>query len=208
MYRIRVVATLTLTLALGGCATLSKEECLTVDWRTIGYEDGAAGYAADRIGQHRKACAKHGVTPDLDEYQRGREAGLREYCVPANGFRLGAQGGSYSGLCPPDLDGPFASAFESGRHLYVLQSRLQDAVYRLEAKRSELDDVEKQLARKSALAVSSEATKEEREQAVSDVKRLAERAGRLKEEIQQLERDRIYFERDVEDYRATLSFPT
>ncbi len=199
---------LTLGLVLSGCATMSEEECLTVDWRTVGYEDGAAGYSGDRIGQHRKACAKHGVTPNLAEYQLGRDAGLREYCVPANGFRLGAQGSSYSGLCPADLDGDFAAAYESGRHLHTLQSRLQNAVYRLDSKRHELEDVEKEIVRKSALAISSDATAEERAQAVVDVKHLAERSGRLKEEIQQLERDRVHFERDLADYRATLSFST
>lgn len=203
--RIGLIAlTLASALAIGGCATMSKEECLTVDWRTIGYEDGAAGYSGDRIAQHRKACAKHGVTPDLARYQEGREAGLREYCVPTNGFRLGEQGGSYNGACPSDLDSPFAAAYESGRHLYTLRTRLDNAAYRLSAKRSELEDIEKEIVRQSARAVSSELTAEERAQAVIDVKHLAERSGRLKEEIQQLERDKAVFERDLEDYRATL----
>lgn len=201
-------ATLALALAICGCATMNKEECLTVDWRTVGYEDGAAGYSGDRIGQHRKACAKHGVTPNLAEYQHGRDAGLREWCVPANGFRLGAQGSSYSGLCPADLDGAFVSAYESGRHLYTLQSRLQNAVYRLDAKRSELEEVEKEIVSQSALAISRDATAEQRAQAVVDVKHLAERSGRLKKEIEELERNKVHFERDLEDYRATLSFNT
>ena len=47
---------------LSGCATMSGDECLTSDWNAIGYEDGARGYTADRIGKHRKACAKHGVS--------------------------------------------------------------------------------------------------------------------------------------------------
>src|SRR6478609_9316856 len=94
-------------LALGGCASMSREECLTVDWRTVGYEDGAAGYSGDRIGEHRKACAKHGVTPDLSAYQAGRSEGLQEFCRPQNGFRLGANGGSYGGQCPAELDPDF-----------------------------------------------------------------------------------------------------
>src|SRR3989337_3049438 len=95
-------STAILLLALSACATMDRNECLTVDWQTVGFEDGVAGYSGDRIGQHRKACAKHGVTPDLTAYQAGREEGLREYCVPANGFRLGSQGGSYSGMCPAE----------------------------------------------------------------------------------------------------------
>jgi hypothetical protein len=204
-YRSMVRASaVTLLLALAGCATMDRDECLAVDWRTVGFEDGAAGYAADRIGQHRKACAKHGVTPDLSAYQAGRQEGLREYCVPATGFRLGSQGGSYGGMCPADLEPTFLDAYQSGQQLYTLEARLSNVNYQLNAKRNALQTAESDIVSRSALAISSEATTEERAQAVVDVKHLGERVGRLKSEIRQLEEDRIHCERDLEDYRATL----
>ncbi len=55
-------------LLISGCATMGKDECLTSNWRSIGYEDGARGYPPERIGNHRKACAKHSVSPDLQTY--------------------------------------------------------------------------------------------------------------------------------------------
>lgn len=194
-------------LALNGCATMDREECLTVDWRTIGYEDGVAGYAGDRIGQHRKACAKHGVTTDLVAYQAGRQEGLREYCVPSNGFRLGSQGGSYSGMCPSDLDPAFSEAYESGRQLHTLESRLANVNYNINAKRNSLHNAESDIVSRSARAISSDASGEERAQAVVDVKQLGERVGRLKTEIRQLEEERVHCERDLEDYRASLQLP-
>lgn len=106
-----------LLLTLSACATMDRDECLTVDWRTVGFEDGVAGHSGDRIGQHRKACAEYGVTPDLTAYQAGRDEGLHEYCVPANGFRLGSQGGSYGGVCPTDVEVGFIDAYQSGRQL-------------------------------------------------------------------------------------------
>lgn len=193
-------------LALAACATMDRDECLTVDWRTVGFEDGAAGYSGDRIGQHRKACAKHGVAPDLAAYQSGREDGLREYCVPANGFRLGSQGGSYGGICPADLDPAFADAFHSGRHLHTLEARLSSVSDQIRAKRSALQTAESDIVTRSALAISSEATTEQRAQAVVDVKQLGERVGRLKSEIRQLEQERVHRERDLEEYRTTLQF--
>ena len=196
-----------LLFALGGCASMDREECLTVDWRTVGYEDGVAGYSGDRIGQHRKACAKHGVTTDLVAYQAGRQEGLREYCVPANGFRLGSQGGNYAGLCPADLDPAFTDAFQSGRQLHTLESRLASVSHELNAKRNSLRNAESDIVTRSARAISSEATAEERAQAVVDVKQLGERVGRLKTEIRQLEQERVHCERDLEDYRATLQIP-
>jgi hypothetical protein len=203
---LRTGAALTL-LALGGCATMDRDECLTVDWRTVGYEDGVAGYSGDRISQHRKACAKYGVSTDLEAYQSGRQEGLREYCVPANGFRLGSQGGSYSGMCPSDLDPAFSDAFASGHQLHVLESRLSSVEYDLNAKRNELENAESDIVSRSARAISTDATPEQRAQAVVDVKQLGERVGRLKTEIRQLEEERVHCERDVEDYRASMQMP-
>jgi hypothetical protein len=193
-----------LMLMLSACATMDRDECLTVDWRTVGFEDGAAGYSVDRIGRHRKACAKHGVTPDLETYQSGREDGLREYCVPANGFKLGSQGRNYNAVCPSDVEPAFADAYHSGMQLYTLQSRVSNVSQQIEERRDELDTAESDIVTRSAVAISDQATTKERAQAVVDVKHLGERVGRLKSEIQQLEEERVHYERDLEDYRATL----
>ena len=195
-------------LGASGCATMDENECLTVDWRTVGYEDGSAGYSGERIGQHRKACAKHGVIPNLGEYQVGRDAGLREYCVPATGFRIGSQGYNYNGVCPPELDDQFVSAFESGRHLYELRAKVASVVNQLNAKHDALEDAQAKIADQTALIASNDATREQRVAAAADVKHLAEKIGRLKEEIRQLEHDKVHYERDLDDYRATLTYGT
>lgn len=96
--RLRIITVLALGVpALGGCASMNKDECLALDWRTIGYEDGVAGHSGDRVAQHRKACGKHGVVPDLDRYQQGRSEGLQEFCRPIAGFRYGARGALSTG---------------------------------------------------------------------------------------------------------------
>ena len=41
------------TLALGGCASMNGDQCLTSDWKAIGFEDGSRGYSASRLGNHR-----------------------------------------------------------------------------------------------------------------------------------------------------------
>src|SRR5262249_44695875 len=145
-----------IALTTAGCAGMSKEECLAMDWRTLGYEDGVAGYPGDHIAQHRKACAKYGVRSDLDLYQSGRAQGLREYCQPANGYRLGSNGAVYRGVCPADLEGDFVRAFEAGQQLYTLESRVSDAKARLGAKRRELDRVQHGITANAITAVSSD----------------------------------------------------
>jgi Protein of unknown function (DUF2799) len=192
-------------LAISGCASMSASECRTVDWQTIGYEDGVAGRSGDYIGDHRKACAKYGVRPDLASYQMGREQGLHEYCQPENGFRVGAHGNDYRGVCPAAMEDAFVSAYTSGHHLYTLERRVSNATAQLDSARRELDHVEKAMAEKSVAIISGDSSADDRAQALVDTKHLAEQAGRLESDIRQLERDRARYESDLDNYRSTLS---
>jgi len=194
-------------LAISACstATLSKDECRTVDWRTVGYEDGVAGRSGERIGAHRRACAEHGVTPDLEAYRKGREEGLREFCQPHNGYRAGVTGAPYYDVCPEDLAPAFLVQYESGRELYRYEQRVRDADARLVAKRSEITRLEDAVAKRGFLVISETATAEQRAQAVLDAKQYAERIGRLKAEVTQLEKDRARYAQELETYRTTVA---
>lgn len=185
-----------------GCVSMSKDECLAVDWRTIGYEDGVEGRSGDHIAEHRKACAKYGVRPDLDLYQQGRNQGLREFCQPVNGYRLGARGGTYYGVCPVELERPFLSAFDSGRQLYELTARASNADAELESKRRELAKVEHGIVENSVEAVATDNAADQRAHSVLDVARLAERASQLKVEIRQLSEDSARYQQELDAYRA------
>ena len=192
--------------ALAGCNSMSAQECQSTDWRTVGYEDGVNGFAGDRIGRYRNACSEHGVTPDLAQYQAGRDQGLTEFCKPANGFRVGARGAGYSGVCPADLDESFVDAYQSGRQLYALRSRVgstQDQIYSM---RAELDQIDRDLVSVAAQIVDPTLTAEQRAQLVVDTKHLAERKGELKARIPQLEGELVGYQRELDDYRATLSY--
>jgi len=195
-------AALTLLLSLSGCASMNRNECLAVDWRTVGYEDGAAGRPAERIADHRRACARYGVAPDLGAYQSGREQGLREFCRPLNGYRLGERGGNYEGICPAALEGEFVAAYDSGRELYNLRSRAAAAASRLDAAHREIEHAEHELVEQSALLVSNDASSEQRAQALVTTKDLAEKLGRLKGEIGDLERDKARCDFELEHYHG------
>ena len=110
-------------------------------------------------------------------------------------------------MCPSDLDPAFADAFHSGRQLYTLEARLSNVSHQLDSRRGDLRAAESDIVTRSAVAISSDATAEERAQAVLDVKNLGERVGRLKTQIRQLEEERVHCERDLQDYRATLNLP-
>jgi hypothetical protein len=192
--------------ALSGCNSMSAQECLATDWRTVGYEDGVNGYAGDRIGRYRNACSEHGVTPNLTAYQSGREQGLHEFCKPANGFRVGAHGGGYSGVCPADLDSKFAEAYHSGRQLYSLRSRVGSTQDQIHSMRSEMEQIDRNLVSVGAQIIDPTTTSEQRAQLVLDSKHMAERKGEIKARLPQLESELVGYQRDLDDYRATLTY--
>jgi hypothetical protein len=193
------------TLISSGCASMSGDECLTSDWRGIGYEDGARGYSGDRLGQHRKACAKHGVTPDLEAYQTGRTAGLREFCQPQRGFNLGASGGRYNGVCAYDQEADFLDAYRTGSQLHSLRSDVNSASSRINSKEREMDSLADSVRDAEAGVIASETSIQDRILLLADLKDYSERAGQLEAEREDLIEQRAISQRELDSYEAVLA---
>jgi len=189
---------------LSGCASMSGDECVTSDWAAIGYEDGARGYTTDQMSQRRKACAKHGVTPDFAAYQNGREQGLVEYCQPGRGFDVGSSGGRYSGVCSVDLEAGFLDAYNAGYHLYSLRSNVNRANSGINAKERELERIQDEMRKNEASLISKEATIEERVILLADLKDMSERTGQLEAEIKDLYEQRARYQVELENYQAAV----
>ncbi len=83
---------------------MSKDECIVADWQIIGFEDGAAGRGSGEIGERRKACAKHGVTPNRVAYVKGYEEGIARYCHFGRGRSSGLAGYEPLQICPMGSD--------------------------------------------------------------------------------------------------------
>lgn len=193
-----------LALGMGGCASMSSEECANSDWTAIGYEDGSRGYTSERFAGHRKACAKHGHTADFQAYQQGRGQGLVEFCQPGRGFNLGANGGQYYGVCAAEHEPGFLDAFRAGQRLHTLRAYVNSANSQLYSKENELDNVKSLIRSKEAQIISSETTNEERVLLLVDIKDLAERTGELESEIEALIADRARYEQDLAHYEQTI----
>lgn len=178
-------------ISLAGCATLDENECLNADWRTIGFEDGARGYPATRIGSHRKACAKHGVAPDFERYESGRLKGLEQWCKPRNGYYLGIRGQRYNGVCPDHLAPAFVDALNRGRAIYD---------YEKQVKKNE-NELGKMLAALEAMDEDIRALEDEMvSDGVSPRRRL-----KLLDEIRMLEDDRSFQMNDIAEMEHTLN---
>ncbi len=124
--KIHLILLLLLGIHITGCATLDKEECQTANWETIGYEDGARGLEASRIGQHRSACAEYGVTPNLAQYTQGRERGLLQYCRASVGYNVGVNGNRYLNVCSKASEREFLMGYRYGQRIYQTKSSIRN----------------------------------------------------------------------------------
>lgn len=199
------VLVISVLMGLSGCASMSGDECLTSDWQMIGFEDGSRGYGSERLGEHRKACAKHGVTPDLQAYRQGREEGLRDFCQPARGFNLGSSGGRYNGVCPAEAEGEFLDAYRAGYHLYELRANVTSANAQINSKEHEIEHIEDLVREKEAALIATETTTQDRILILADLKDLSERTGQLEAEIAVLIDDRARHEVQLANYQDSVA---
>lgn len=171
----------------GGCATMDEDECRAADWQAIGYEDGARGVPASYIGERREACADHGVTLDFAAYRRGREEGLREYCTPASGFRLGRSGRSLAAVCPSGLEKGFRDAYRSGREIYQAAAVVRSTRTTLDRRQRELEQVRSSLTSKTSELIAPSTGTERRIELLVEIEDLNSRKQALSKEIKRLD---------------------
>lgn len=188
-----------LSLSFSGCAALSRSECKTANWHTIGYEDGVAGRAAARIGDYRKACAEYGISPDLGRYLEGRAAGLKLYCRPAHGFHLGLNGFSYNDVCPSGASALFFRAYEEGWAIHVAQKEVDAAERRLREKLEERRDLVRAVKQYERELIDSGTTRKRRAELLQRIQSAQDRSERLGWAIDHLRDERAVAEQRVNE---------
>ena len=203
--RIAGLVSIIALLGLGGCASMSADECAMSDWRTIGFEDGALGYTADRLGSHRKACAKHGVAPDFEAYQAGWREGVRRFCQPSRGFNLGASGARYNGICPSDMEPDFVDAYNTGHKLYNLRANVSKANSQIAARNAALERNEKRIREVEAALIARDTSAEDRVLLLVELKELSEETGKIEAEIVALVEERAVYERQLAEYESMIA---
>tara|TARA_R110002126_G_scaffold85942_2_gene207613 strand:- start:2244 stop:2867 length:624 start_codon:yes stop_codon:yes gene_type:complete len=158
--------------ALHGCASMDKSQCLTADWRTIGFEDGANGKPETAISTYRQDCADHGVTPDLSAYRLGHRLGSENFCTQRNGFNVGLRGASYQGSCPANLAEQFLSGYQDGQQLYGLQQAVNSARSAIDRQHRQISNLEKQIAINTELLVADGLVRDERIRLLNEIEAL------------------------------------
>jgi len=111
--------------SLGGCASMSKNECMAANWEDVGIRDGASGRPEEYLIQHSKACAKVNVVPDRGAWLHGREQGLDRFCVPYRAYQLGEYGGGFDvAICRNYDQDRLVNAYEQGLEVNRLANTL------------------------------------------------------------------------------------
>ncbi|CED56805.1 putative lipoprotein [Aliivibrio wodanis] len=146
--------TLTVALLLSatlvtGCTTMTPEECQNANWQAIGYQDGKNGSDYSRLQTYVEECKEAGISVDQQEWFVGQKSGLRLYCLPDNGYRVGLAGNNYNGVC---ANGEFVEQYNLGYKTYQIEkeiseveSELQRINWQLDALDSKEKDKRKQL---------------------------------------------------------------
>lgn len=133
MLRILIPFLTGLSIALSGCATLSRDECKSGDWHKIGLNDGNDGRTESRFKQHGKACELDRSEVSKAAYMAGREKGLANYCTKVRGYREGALGQKYYDVCKGPSGVQFSSGFEFGKRIHNTEKRSSDVANEIHA---------------------------------------------------------------------------
>ncbi len=176
-----------IALSLTACSGMDQAECNAADWRTIGFEDGTAGRTQASIGEYRKACAEHGVTPDLAQYQEGYAEGVRNFCSESSGFNHGRRGGNYQGVCPRDLEPDFLAGYSLGRDHYVLSREVSTLNSRINSSKSRIRSLEDSIATKTLKVADDDTSGDERIELMLEIKNHTLEIGELKNRIRDYE---------------------
>lgn len=114
---------LMVVLLMSGCASMTREQCQSVDPQAQGYADGQKGLTTRSVDQLLSTCQsgkRAGSISDVsrfkNDYLKAYQKGLAEYCTPANGERVGLLGQEYLGVCPKEIEAPFLKEY-----LYALK---------------------------------------------------------------------------------------
>jgi hypothetical protein len=176
-----------IAVSLQGCATLFQDECETLDWYGIGYQDGLQGQLPRSVAEYHQACAERDVTPELARYTQGRDQGLKQFCRPGNGFRLGLRGAHYNGACLAEAEEAFLPAYEQGKEILAseVQIRRLDEILRVNT--SELNNLTASVQRKEVELIAHDTDPKRRALLLLEMHDLQETVTMVENEIDGIE---------------------
>lgn len=114
-HTIKITVVLLAGVGLTACVPhLNQQQCLSMNWYQLGYQDGSQGHFQRNLSQDIQDCARFKLTVNTKAYSRGWHAGVRSFCRPENGYNLGVNGVVYPNICPASMAAKFDQAWRRG----------------------------------------------------------------------------------------------
>ncbi len=104
-------------LCLSACWTMGKltrDYCQNMNAYERGRLSALHGQAGKKFDQDIKKCAQYGVALSREQYQQGREKGLKLFCSYDKGHEWGLKGNKYLNICPKGLELAFLKGYKQG----------------------------------------------------------------------------------------------
>lgn len=168
-------------LVLVGCSSMGRSECVNADWYLVGFGDGSLGWPVSRLDEHRRACSRVDVVPDIEQYRLGHGEGVREYCTVPRAYSEGSRGATYQGVCPADMDQSFRRAYNDGLALYTVTNALAAMDNTLNTYYSRMDDIEKDIAELERAIVSDSSSADSRRENLDAIRNLRDELAGVQE---------------------------
>ncbi len=104
-------------LCLSACWTMGKltrDYCQNMNAYEKGRLEALHGQTGKKFDQDIKKCAQYGVALNQEQYQQGREKGLKLFCSYDKGHEWGLKGNKYLNTCPKGLEPAFLKGWRHG----------------------------------------------------------------------------------------------
>lgn len=116
------ISLLPLLLILSACATLSKEDCTSINWRERGQQDGSSGESTAQFNIYQQQCQEHGVSIPKANYLQGHKEGLKTFCNYNNGYKNGEEGTEPMKECEP-IGVTFMKGYHKGFEVFIAKKQ-------------------------------------------------------------------------------------
>jgi hypothetical protein len=203
-----VLISLAAMLFMAGCAgtpRISEARCKIGDWETLGERDGALGIRSSNLLDLQEACIEYGVKPDRETYMAGWERGVRDYCVPTNGFAVGESGRRHNNVCPDELREEFVAAFGKGQSLHAARVAVAEKEEAIQEGTARLEFVRSEVISTAAAQINPILTPSRRAELLAELQSLNDEKKRLTADIPLWRTELVTLERELDVLTRELS---
>ena len=93
---------------------VQKDHCEGLNTYKQGYSDALRGQSSDDFKEIINSCAKYEVKLSQDDYNKGYQEGIKNFCTKKRGYDWGASGKKSLGICAGANIEQFSKGYEEG----------------------------------------------------------------------------------------------